>query len=327
METFSFRSMNTDILLVADGFPARITEGFKKAQQFILASENRFTRFSEKSELSELNRSAGIGFKASPDLFTVIGLAQRFFHQTHGLFDPSILPDLRRIGYDRSMDQLRSESKRLPATFDRFGDMSSQTQPLFESLLAGERPSFSEMELDERRGMILLPPGMTLDLGGIAKGWIAEQAALLLSEFSCACAVNAGGDMFLVGLPEGEDYWPVAIEDPLQPAVDLTNIRVDPGAVATSAITKRVWKQDQKERHHLIDPRTHEPALTDWLSVTVIASHAYEAEVFAKAMLIGGPQESEEIARNGDTHFSYLAVDQDRKIWGTQKSLEYIHVH
>lgn len=175
--------------------------------------------------------------------------------------------------------------------------------------------------------MILLPPGMALDLGGIAKGWIAEQAALILSEFSSACAVNAGGDMFLVGHPDGEDQWPVAIEDPLQPENDLTTLRVDPGAVATSTVTKRVWKQEEKQRHHLIDPRTGEPAVTDWLSVTVIAPHTYEAEVFAKALLIGGPQESEEIARKCGTQFSYLAVDHDRKIWGPQKSLEYINVH
>ncbi len=80
---------------------------------------------------------------------------------------------------------------------------SQGSVPLFESLLAGEHPSFSEMDLDEARGMILLPSGMSIDLGGIAKGWIAEQAASILSDYSSACAVNAGGDMFLVGLPEG----------------------------------------------------------------------------------------------------------------------------
>jgi thiamine biosynthesis lipoprotein len=198
--------------------------------------------------------------------------------------------------------------------------------PLFESLLVAGHPSFSEMDLDENRGMILLPPGMSLDLGGIAKGWIAEQAALILSDFSSACAVNAGGDMFLVGLPEGETQWPVAIEDPLQPEHDLTTIQVDPGAVATSAVTKRVWKQGEKQRHHLIDPRTGEPALTEWLSVTVVAPHAYEAEVFAKALLIGGPQESEELSRRGGSQFTYLAVDRDLKIWGLQNKLEGLYV-
>ncbi len=174
--------------------------------------------------------------------------------------------------------------------------------------------------------MILLPPGMSLDLGGIAKGWIAEQAAVILSDFSSVCAVNAGGDMFLVGLPEGQDKWPVAIEDPLQPEMDITTIRVDPGAVATSAVTKRVWKQGEKLRHHLIDPRTGEPAQTAWLSVTVVAPHAWEAEVFAKALLIGGPRESDEMMRRFGTQFSYLAVDRDRRIWGSQTTLENAYV-
>ena len=109
--------------------------GFEQTQQFIQASEKRFTRFSEESELSELNRSAGTPFQASTDLFSVVAMAQRFFHQTRGLFDPSILPDLHRVGYDRSMDLLRQQA----------------ASPMFESLLAGEHPSFSEMELDERR--------------------------------------------------------------------------------------------------------------------------------------------------------------------------------
>jgi thiamine biosynthesis lipoprotein len=310
METSRFRLMNTDILLAAQGLPARIAEGFEEVQQFMRASERRFTRFSEDSELSELNRSAGTQFKASPDLFTVLALAQRYYHQTRGLFDPSILPYLRRAGYDRSMDLIREQG----------------STPLFESLLEGDHTSFSEVDFDEARGMILLPAGMEIDLGGIAKGWIAEQAALILAEFSSACVVNAGGDMFLVGLPEGEKQWPVAIEDPIQPELDLTTIKVDPGAVATSAVTKRVWKQGEKERHHLIDPRTGEPALTSWLSVTVIAAHTYQAEVFAKALLIGGAQASQSIARNCGTPFSYLAVDRDRKIWGPQQSLEYIYV-
>jgi len=63
------------------------------------------------------------------------------------------------------------------------------------------------------------------------------------------------------------------------------------------------------------------------LSVTVIAPHAYQAEVFAKALLIGGPQELEELSRRGAARFSYLAVDHDLKIWGNQNSLEGLYVN
>ena len=311
METVSLRGMNTDILLAAEGKADQLAAGFEQAQQFIQVGERRFTRFSEESELSKLNRSAGECFQASPDLFSVIALARRFFHLTRGLFDPSILPELKRVGYDRSMDLLRTQG---PA-------------PLFDSLLADERPSFSEMDLDESDHSILLPPGMELDLGGIAKGWIAEQAASLLSRFATACVVDAGGDMFMVGYPDGLDQWPVELEDPLQPERVLTSLKVDPGAVATSTITKRTWKQAGIQRHHIIDPRTREPAVSDWISVTVYAQHAYEAEVFAKALLIAGPQEAQEIAHNSGLELSYLAVDREKKIWGNQGIMENFYVN
>jgi thiamine biosynthesis lipoprotein len=310
METLHLRAMNTDILLAAEGQADRLQAGFEQASGFIQSGERRFTRFSEDSELSALNRSSGKRFKASPELFSVVALTRRFFHLTRGLFDPSILPDLKRVGYDRSMDVLR-----------KLGP-----SPLLESLLASEHPSFSEMDLDESDQTILLPSGMTLDLGGIAKGWIAEQAANLLSGYATACAVDAGGDMFLVGLPDGLEQWQVALEDPLQPENTLTTLNVNPGAIATSTVTKRVWQQAGKNQHHIIDPRTGEPAVSDWISVTVIAPHAYEAEVFAKALLIAGPQEAQELVRHSGIRFTYLAVDQAKKIWGNYEIIEDSYV-
>jgi FAD:protein FMN transferase len=311
METFSLRAMNTDILLAAEGQADGLMAGFEQTCQFIQASERRFTRFSEDSELSALNRSGGVRFRASADLFSVVALTQRFFDVTRGLFDPSILPELKRIGYDRSMDLLRTQGP----------------GPLFESLFASERQSFRAMELDETDSTILLPPGIALDLGGIAKGWIAEQAAYLLSRYTTACVVDAGGDMFMVGLPDGLDHWPVELEDPLLPGRTLTTFMVAPGAVATSTVTKRTWNQASMPRHHIIDPRTHEPAISGWISVTVVAQHAYEAEVFAKALLIAGPLEAQTITDNSSLQFSFLAIDQEKKIWGNQEIIENSYVN
>jgi len=205
-------------------------------------------------------------------MFLVVSMAQKFFHLTRGLFDPSILPELHRLGYDLSMDLLRQQG----------------AAPRFEFLVAGEHPSFSEVELDERRSMILLPSGMSIDLGGIAKGWIAEQAALILSDFSSACAVNAGGDMFLIGLPDGEGQWSVELEDPLQPERTLTTLKVNPGAVATSSVTKRSWKQDGIQRHHLIDPRTGRPGGQGMAAVTVVHPDPAWAEVWSKSLFLTG---------------------------------------
>jgi len=317
METFRFRAMNTDILLAAQGNPSDVTEGFQRAQQYIEASERRFTRFSETSELSYLNRSAGTWFNASAEMTFVVSLAKQYVEQTGGLFNPSILPDLERVGYDRSMDLIRAEEALLPPS--RF------TQSFHPSASSGQGLlPLNELLINPDENLIFLPQGLRLDLGGIAKGWIAEQAAVVLEEHSQACLVDAGGDMFMVGLPEGEVAWPIDLEDPLNPDRFLTSLDVPPGALTTSSVVKRTWMQGNTPRHHLIDPRTGLPAETDWLSVTVYAPHADMAEVFAKALLIAGPYEAEFVAQNAP-EISYLAVDRGGKIWGSLESLEFIN--
>ena len=311
MEIVRFRAMNTEILLAGEGNPTDLEQGFKGAQQYIEDSERRFTRFSDDSELSQLNRAAGSWFQASPEMTFVISLAKQYVEQTSGLFNPSILPDLERVGYDRSMDLIRAEESLLPPA--RFGAGSGKGVLPLDGLL---------IDPDEDR--IYLPYGMRLDLGGIAKGWIAEQAALVLAEYSQACLVDAGGDMFMSGPPKDEESWQIDLEDPRNSGWMVGSLNVPPGALTTSSVAKRKWMQGETPRHHLIDPRTGEPAETDWLSVTVIAPHADMAEVFAKALLIAGPQEAETLAHNAP-EISYLAVDRDGKIWGPLESLEFIH--
>src|SRR5512140_1792578 len=107
METETFRAMNSEIVLMAEGDPAQAEWGFVAARDFVEVSERRFTRFSETSELSRWNRSAGHWFQASPDFFSVIQEALLYFRKTNGLFDPSILPSLRQAGYVQSMDEIR----------------------------------------------------------------------------------------------------------------------------------------------------------------------------------------------------------------------------
>jgi len=301
--------MNTEITLAAEGNPSDVQQGFEKAQHYIEDSERRFTRFSEDSELSQLNRAAGTWFTASPAMTFVISLAKQYVEQTEGLFNPSILPDLERIGYDRSMDLIRAEDALLPPV--RFG-------------LGPNRLPLDALLINPEHNLIFVPNGMRLDLGGIAKGWIAEQAALVLAEHSSACLVDAGGDMFMVGLPEGEESWQIDLEDPRNAGLTLTSLNVPPGALTTSSVVKRKWMQGETSRHHLIDPRTGEPAETDWLCVTVIAPHADMAEVFAKALLIAGPSAAQMLAYNAP-EIAYLAVDPAGKIWGPLESLEFIN--
>ncbi len=308
MKYYQFRAMSTDILFAAEGGDEVVEPGFAKARAFIENSEKRFTRFSELSELADLNRSAGEWFEASQDMYVVVSLAVQLHRQTRGLFDPAILDALEHAGYDRTMAEIR-----------RFGAavVAVQVMP--------KQYRFSDIRLDEDLGRIQLPEGMRIDLGGIAKGWIAEQAGLLLSTYTQACAVDAGGDAFMVGLPAGEEAWRVTLEDPYHPEKGLAILKLKPGAVATSVVTKRRWQQSGKTMHHLIDPRTQRPAETDWLSVTVTAPHAAEAEVYAKSLLIGGSGEVDWISSLAKG-IEFVAVDQHNQLWGSKHSREILDV-
>jgi thiamine biosynthesis lipoprotein len=182
------------------------------------------------------------------------------------------------------------------------------------------------MRLDWAGIRVLLPAGLRIDLGGIAKGWIAEQAALRLSRFAPVCSVEAGGDLFAIGAPSDEPGWMVGLEDPFHPEQDLAVLSVGPSAVATSSVIKRRWTSGQAERHHLIDPRSGEPAETPWASLTVIAAHAAEAEVLAKAALIGGNESLYEL-RGRYPKAVFIAVDWNGQLLGTENCTEVLHEH
>lgn len=308
MEYDEFRAMSTDVILAASGDDLKqIKNGFSLARDFVRRSEARFTRFTDTNELAWLNRSAGKWLNVSADMFQVIDQSLQLARETDGFFNPAVLPALIAAGYDRSIELI--------------GGGSPQAVPH----QVAEIMDFSTVQLDEGSSSVLIPFGMQVDLGGIAKGWIVEQAALQLAKYSDACAVSAGGDMFLVNTPRSEQGWEVGLENPLAPAQDLAVLHVPPGGLATSSTTKRQWHQGGRLQHHLIDPRTGEPAQSDWLSVTVWAETAVEAEVYAKALLIAGPSDADALSSKTNT-IAYLAVDKNGWVVGSENYHEVFHV-
>src|SRR5437764_12603632 len=108
MEYLEFRAMNSNIVLAAEGEPDIVARGLQETREWIDAQERRFTRFSETSELSALNRFAGDWVTVSPALYALLSEAVELYHQTDGLFDPTILSALEKAGYDKIMDVLRA---------------------------------------------------------------------------------------------------------------------------------------------------------------------------------------------------------------------------
>jgi len=295
--------MNTEIVVAAEGADA--AQAFAAARGFVAESEARFTRFSETSELMRLNRSGGAWFQASPDLYAVVEEAFVLTSETQGLFDPAVYDDILALGYDRSFDVVRRTGSRA------------------ETARRAGHGSLLDVDLDPHRRAIRLPLGVRLDLGGIAKGWIAENAARRMADFVSACAVNAGGDLYVQGTPGSDDVWTIGLEDPRVEGDLVTMLRVASGAVATSSRARRRWLQGDAERHHLVDPRSGLPSATEWLSVTALAPHAAAAEAYAKALHLAGPQGAAALAESRPD-VVFLVVDEGGQLWGPSAAKEIV---
>lgn len=252
-----FRAMNTDIDVVIGASKAPIA-AFVETRLLFEQQEARFSRFREESLLSRLNRGETID---DPWLDTALELAIEAHGQTGGLFNPMVLPALARAGYDRSFDLVAGGA---PAGV--------------------EAPSPSSC-LDHSPGGWRLMAG-AVDLGGIVKGWTADMAAdHLLARYSDVF-LNAGGDIRCAGAEDRAPGWKVEVDAPAGGTAWAGSVQ---GAIATSSTLKRRWRTDTGAiAHHLIDPRTGLPARTPFAQVTVRAESCTWAEVWAKAVLIGG---------------------------------------
>ena len=244
-----FEALGTDCSLFATGHPpGQLLEG----EFWIRRLGARLTRFSADSELSRLNASAGKWMQISAEMEAVLRAAQRAFEMSLGLVNIAVLPSLMAAGYTRPL----ADGPTL-ATLDR-------VTPL---------PRLSEV-LQVEPGWARLDPRCGIDLGGIAKGWMADR---LCERLGPNFVANIGGDLHAVGPGPRGDGWPVGVGG-------ATLMLRNQGA-ATSSVRRRRWG----EMHHLIDPRTGRPATTGLEEVSVVASSGLEAEVVAKTALLLGP--------------------------------------
>jgi len=260
--------MNTDMYVWLYSSAQNSADILADVQDMFASMERRLSRFNPHSELSRLNQASN-AFTASPTLFAAIEMALWAAEVTGGLFDPTILSDLERAGYDRSFESI------------------ARLAPLSEGRQQAQPGRFRGITLNRARHMIYKDPALKIDLGGIGKGWTVDRTAdrlLGLGPF----LINAGGDLYAYGLPPGEPGWRVTISHPFDEDRNLATLRLENRAVATSSITRRRWHRGGVQFHHLIDPRTALPAETDLLSVTVTADRVVPAEVWAKVALIIG---------------------------------------
>ncbi len=277
----AFRAMNTNVhlTLVSPKDPSLLSFVEDSFGYF----ERLLSRFRDDSELSRLNESRQSPFQASHDLFAAVEAAIWAAQQTGGIYDPTILHWLEKAGYDRTFEEV--VERQLVA--DSAGPVGS-ARP--NSLGIG-RPDpcddYRSISLNSTRSAISRPAGIRLDLGGMGKGWTVDRVADELSGTG-HFILNAGGDLYAYGTAMSAQGWEVDLGHPELTGRSFATLVVDHHAVATSTIARRRWTRNGATHHHLIDPRTGCSADTDVLSVSVVGTRVFTAEIYAKVALILG---------------------------------------
>lgn len=213
--------------------------------------EARLTRFSPESEVSKLNAANGRWMEVTEELESLLRVSLQAFEMSAGLVNIAVLPSMHAIGYARPWSQGPSAVTLADA----------RPAPVLPDVLV------------VRRGEARVAPGAGIDLGGIAKGWMADRLCRMLGHNSLA---NLGGDLFAAGPGPDGSGWPVGV-------AGATLMLRDQGA-ATSSVRRRRWG----EVHHVIDPRTGLPACSGLEEVSVVAHSGVDAEVIAKTALLLG---------------------------------------
>lgn len=253
--------------------------------------EDRWSRFRPDSEVSALNRHAGVPLTVSRDTLRLVRHALVAWELTDGRFDPTVGAAMVAYGYDRDLGDLVARGAAGPVG----------AQPA---------PGPAGIELDPWSSTVTLPVGVNFDPGGVGKGLAADLVAAALVDAGAAGAlVNLGGDLCALGAPPTAAGWVISVPDPLRGRRELIRIALPHGAVATTSRLRRRWSTTTGTAHHLIDPATGRPAETDVVAVTVVADEAWRAEAFTKLLFIAGPGD---LDRHHDIHAVVVTADGGR---------------
>ncbi len=216
----------------------------------------------ENGDIAEINRSGGRPTEVSGDTAELLRAALELSEESGGAFDPTIYPV--KLLWDFS-----AEDPKLP-----------DPAALAEAL---RKVGCRNITIDGNT--VTAANGAGLDLGGIAKGYIADKMKeYLLSEKVGRAVIDLGGNICCVGAGK----FKIGIKKPYTSNGILATVSVDGGAVVTSGCYERYFTLNGKRYHHILDPKTGYPADNDLLGVTVICGDSTLADFLSTAVYVKG---------------------------------------
>ncbi|MDA1075785.1 MAG: FAD:protein FMN transferase [Proteobacteria bacterium] len=250
--------------------------------------DTAFSPFKPDSELSVLNRRAGVGWVAvSAELLDLLARSRQMSEMAHGAFD---------ITY---------------ASVGRYYDYRDGVKPSDEkirSALEAINYRYVELDMAGSRGRFQ-HPDVYVDLGGIAKGYAVDVAIDLLKKAGVdQASVSAGGDSRILGDRRGQP-WTVGVKHPRKPDAMVAILPLEETAVSTSGDYERFFERDGVRYHHILDPTTGDSARRS-MSVTILGPQATFTDALSTSVFVLGPEKGLELV-NQLPGIDAIIIDED----------------
>jgi thiamine biosynthesis lipoprotein len=287
--------------------------------------DSLMSSYRQDSEVAAINRcgAAGGEMEVSADIDTVLRAAQWAAQISAGAFDVTVAPILRLWGFGTDSAGVPAPERiaaLLPSV--NFRDMA-----LANTMANGTAGA-------EKNRVRFRQPGMAIDLGGVAKGYVVDCGLAVLVEAGVRDAmITAGGDLRAIASPMTNGRRYIWIRHPRVDTAGYTTsgaekknffgrFRLDAGAVSTSGDYERFFIKDGKRYHHIIDPRSGYPA-TAAVSATVMAKTSIQADALSTTLFVLGPERGIAMADSLPAVEAMIIYREGEKLqWRATKALQ-----
>jgi len=274
---------------VDSGLSVLLDEAFTLCADY----EALFSITIEGSDVWRINHAAGEPVEVDIQTIEVINAGIEFGVLSDGMFDITIGRLSRLWDFGEAMISLSNPS-------DEELDEARQTVDFRQVQVAGNTVRLNN-------------PDAWIDLGAVAKGYIGDKiAGLLLERGASGALINLGGDVIAVGSRQDGSPWRIAVRNPFGDSDEYLGVIEATGvSVISSGIYERQFEKDGIIYHHILNPNTGMPVISDVVSATVITENAMLGEGLSTIAVLAGSEGAREIFRDAHGFIGAVLILED----------------